>query len=127
MSFFEMPFINLLPSQLNIDKMTGPRNAAKGPVTSKPSIKDATNQNSIALRTKENNPNVKIVRGSVITNKIGLITALTNPSMSATTKAMYKLATSTPGTTYATPKRANALINHRSMRYIYMYCNTYRP
>ena len=83
-----MPFKNLLPVKLNIDRTIGPINAAKGLFTLKPSIKDATNQKRNALRTRENSPTVRSVMGKVSMNKIGLITVFTNPRISATTNAI---------------------------------------
>ena len=90
-------FNNPLTSQLTTLIMSAPQNAGIKPITSKPSIKLATNQNRVAFITKVNKPKVIIVTGSVSITKIGLRIAFTKPKIKAVMTAAYQPDTSIPG------------------------------
>lgn len=74
-----------------------PMRAGQKPVTVKPSMNDAANQNRSALMTKVKSPSVNNVMGSVKTIKIGRTIAFNIPNTTAVIIAIYTLETSIPG------------------------------
>lgn len=62
--------------------------AFQNPFTTNPGTIASANRMMIALMTIENNPNVKILMGSVRRLSIGLKNALRTPKTSATTMAI---------------------------------------
>jgi branched-chain amino acid aminotransferase len=73
--------------------------AHKNPSTWKPGTTLLTNKTNSALMTKVNKPKVKILIGKVRSIKIGFNTAFTIPKATATTTAVQKFSTVTPGST----------------------------
>lgn len=86
------------------------RRAHQKPVTLKPGTKDAVSKINKALTAKVNNPKVRIFIGKVKIINIGFIKAFKTPKTSATSKAEIKLATATPGKTYAAARTERAII-----------------
>lgn len=69
------------------------KTAAQNPPTSKPLIILEANKTNNPLITKVNRPRVKILIGKVTKTKIGLMTALIKPKISAIHNEAQKLAT----------------------------------
>lgn len=75
-----------------------------------------TNEEAIriitALITKVKSPRVKKLRGKVSKRSIGLRKTFKRPTTNATSKAVVKPATLTPGKRYAAANTATEVINH---------------
>ena len=91
------------------DKMRLKSIAHINPLTRNPGTIALTKRITIPLITNVNNPRVKILIGRVKIISIGLIIALIMPKTTATTIAVKKLSTFTPGKIYAEITTANAL------------------
>src|SRR5260221_3744912 len=95
------------------------RSAHQNPSTVNPGTILLANRTSNALITRRNNPKVMMVNGKVrITNK-GFTNKLRIPITNATTSAVHKLTTCTPGKIYAAIIITNALTNQLNKRPIH--------
>jgi len=74
--------------------------AHQKPSTENPGIISAANKIRMALTASKNKPKVKIVIGIVRKIRIGLMVRFNNVSNAATTKAVKKSSTATPGNIY---------------------------
>jgi hypothetical protein len=83
--------------------------AHKNPSTLNPGTNALTRSTMIPLMTNVNSPSVIIVTGRVKIIRIGLRIAFATPKTTATTTAVIKLETCTPGKTYAVITTARAL------------------
>lgn len=74
-----------------------PNSAAIHDETTNPVTKYPVAQNKIALRMIANNPNVMMLNGNVIRDKIGFTNVLMRPSTSPTNSAVIQPFTVIPG------------------------------
>jgi hypothetical protein len=88
--------------------------AALNELIVKPWIICPTNQKNSPLTTRENNPRVKIFKGRVRIEMIGLTTMFRNTKQAETITAVKILLTPIPETKYGKAKIARTVMNHRS-------------
>lgn len=91
---FPTPNIELISvrTMLNI-------NAYQKPATAKPSITQSVINMIMAFITSRNKPRVKTVKGMVSITRIGFTNVFNNDKIMATSKAVRKESTETPGKT----------------------------
>jgi hypothetical protein len=77
-------------------------------------MKMLASQKINALRIKIKNPNVSSVTGNVRSKKIGRTVALRKPNINAATTADFRSLMTTPGTIFATKRRANTKTKKRT-------------
>lgn len=94
--------------EFTILKIKLKNNADQNPLTENPGMISAANRIRIALIASRNNPKVKIVIGIVRKIKIGFMVKFNNVNNAATTSAVKKSVTSTPGRIYWTIKTETA-------------------
>lgn len=97
-----------LTTRLISQSTTAAINAEPISETENPATILSTKRIKMALSTKVNKPNVRILMGSVRITKIGLMIALKMPRIKATIRAVVKLSILKPGTRLAVTKIAIA-------------------
>lgn len=90
------------------DKTTAPKMAGTQPSSLKPGTNQLTTKSMAAFTTNAKSPKVKKVSGAVIKATSGLINVLTTPKTTPAKRAVVKLSTLKPGTTYAVAIKAAA-------------------
>lgn len=90
-------YVNEFKNALTSDNTKLNASAHRKLSTLNPGTSLLTNNTNTALMTNVNSPSVKMVIGNVRITRIGLRMVLTSPKITATTTAVRKFSTFTPG------------------------------
>lgn len=102
-------------TKLTTQMTSAASNAALNELMENPFTMVEVSQSNSALIMRVDNPRVRRVIGRVRIAKMGRMTEFNNPKITATTSAVYMLATSIPGRYWPIRKMVIAMISQRMM------------